>query len=108
MDPWQKWLRSITVDRSIHLLGYDHENDTDAEEMEAFETLILAQMGIKDPYALPVSDSWRPMEDQQTESGDSTATEQNTSLVVVEPEFQQLDIMLDGGRGPASFWQRKK
>jgi probable rRNA maturation factor len=35
----------------LHVLGYDHENDTDAEEMEAAERAILADMGIADPYS---------------------------------------------------------
>ncbi|MEO0542294.1 MAG: rRNA maturation RNase YbeY [Pseudomonadota bacterium] len=34
----------------LHLLGYDHESDTDAQEMETTETVILAQIGIDDPY----------------------------------------------------------
>ena len=35
----------------LHLMGYDHENDADAEEMEALERQVLAQLGIPDPYA---------------------------------------------------------
>ncbi len=46
------------------------------------------------------------MEDRQTESGDSTAPKQGTSLVIVEPDSQQLEILDKDGRGPASFWQR--
>ena len=34
----------------LHLLGFDHENDEDAEEMEALERAILAAHGIADPY----------------------------------------------------------
>ena len=34
----------------LHLLGYDHESDTDAQEMETTERVILAQLGIDDPY----------------------------------------------------------
>ena len=34
----------------LHLLGYDHEEDTEAEEMESLETKLLAKMGIDDPY----------------------------------------------------------
>jgi probable rRNA maturation factor len=32
-------------------LGYDHESDDEAEEMEAMERLILAGLEISDPYA---------------------------------------------------------
>ena len=35
----------------LHLLGYDHETDDEAEEMEALETRLLATFGIADPYA---------------------------------------------------------
>lgn len=34
----------------LHLLGYDHETDEEAEIMEDLETRILAQLGIADPY----------------------------------------------------------
>ena len=41
----------MVVHGVLHLLGYDHENDRDAEVMEARETQILAQFGYLDPYA---------------------------------------------------------
>ena len=34
----------------LHLKGYDHENDSEAEKMESFEVKILEDMGIKNPY----------------------------------------------------------
>jgi len=34
----------------LHLLGYDHENDLDAERMESCEIAILAQFGYPNPY----------------------------------------------------------
>lgn len=34
----------------LHLLGYDHENDKDAEIMESLETELLAELNIPDPY----------------------------------------------------------
>ncbi|MEL6921680.1 MAG: rRNA maturation RNase YbeY, partial [Pseudomonadota bacterium] len=34
----------------LHLLGYDHENDTDALDMETLECAILADLKIDDPY----------------------------------------------------------
>jgi probable rRNA maturation factor len=45
-------LRHLIVHGFLHLLGYDHENDTDAEEMEAAERAILADMGVSDPYSV--------------------------------------------------------
>lgn len=35
----------------LHLLGHDHENERDAERMEALERRVLASLGIADPYA---------------------------------------------------------
>jgi probable rRNA maturation factor len=40
----------LSVHGFLHLLGYDHESDEDAEEMEGLERVILAQIGISDPY----------------------------------------------------------
>jgi probable rRNA maturation factor len=40
----------MTVHGVLHLLGYDHIEDTEAEAMEALETRILAGLGIADPY----------------------------------------------------------
>jgi probable rRNA maturation factor len=36
----------------LHLLGYDHETDGQAEEMEVLERRILAKLAIPDPYAV--------------------------------------------------------
>ncbi|MDR3493100.1 MAG: rRNA maturation RNase YbeY [Ancalomicrobiaceae bacterium] len=41
----------LLVHGFLHLLGYDHEIDDAAEEMESLETEILAALGIADPYA---------------------------------------------------------
>lgn len=43
-------LAHLIVHGTLHLRGYDHENDPDAEEMEALETSILRGLGIADPY----------------------------------------------------------
>ncbi len=40
----------LSVHGFLHLLGYDHESDDDAEEMEALERVILARIGVSDPY----------------------------------------------------------
>ncbi|MBR0903072.1 rRNA maturation RNase YbeY [Bradyrhizobium liaoningense] len=49
--PFEHHLSHLAVHGFLHLIGYDHENDADAEEMEALETEILAHLGIPDPYA---------------------------------------------------------
>ena len=43
-------LTHLMVHAVLHLLGYDHEADPDAEEMEALERKALATLGIADPY----------------------------------------------------------
>jgi probable rRNA maturation factor len=44
-------LSHLAVHGFLHLVGYDHEKDGEAETMEALERDILAQLGIPDPYA---------------------------------------------------------
>ncbi|QWT22611.1 rRNA maturation RNase YbeY [Bacillus sp. NP157] len=44
----------MTVHGTLHLLGYDHIVDAEAEAMEALETRILAGLGIPDPYTVPL------------------------------------------------------
>lgn len=41
----------LTVHGVLHLLGWDHEDDHEAEAMERLEREILAGLGIEDPYA---------------------------------------------------------
>jgi probable rRNA maturation factor len=44
-------LAHLAVHGYLHLLGHDHDDDNQAEEMERLETAILARLGIADPYA---------------------------------------------------------
>jgi probable rRNA maturation factor len=41
----------LSVHGMLHLQGFDHEDDAEAEEMEAREREILATLGYLDPYA---------------------------------------------------------
>lgn len=34
----------------LHLLGWDHESDAEAEAMEALERKVMARLGVPDPY----------------------------------------------------------
>ncbi|MDT0617625.1 rRNA maturation RNase YbeY [Salinisphaera sp. P385] len=43
----------LTIHGVLHLLGYDHVEDADADIMENEERAVLAGLGIADPYALP-------------------------------------------------------
>ncbi len=43
-------LLHLVVHGFLHLLGYDHESDTEADEMEHLEREILARLDVPDPY----------------------------------------------------------
>lgn len=43
-------LSHMIVHGTLHLLGFDHESDAEAHEMEAFELQILASLGVAAPY----------------------------------------------------------
>lgn len=49
--PFDHHLSHLAVHGFLHLVGYDHENEVDAEAMEHLERDILAALGIADPYA---------------------------------------------------------
>jgi probable rRNA maturation factor len=49
--PFDHHLSHLAVHGFLHLIGFDHEKDGDAEAMETLEQEILAQLGIPDPYA---------------------------------------------------------
>jgi probable rRNA maturation factor len=48
--PLRNHVSHMVVHGVLHLLGYDHESDTDAKTMERLEIRILSQLGIADPY----------------------------------------------------------
>lgn len=48
-DPAHHWAH-LLIHGTLHLLGYDHEREEEAREMEAIESRILARRGIADPY----------------------------------------------------------
>ncbi|KAB0548362.1 rRNA maturation RNase YbeY [Pseudomonas argentinensis] len=41
----------LVIHGCLHLLGYDHIDDEEAEEMESLERILLAELGHPDPYA---------------------------------------------------------
>ena len=47
----QSHLAHMVVHGCLHLLGYDHMNDSEAAEMEALETEILTGLGYEAPYS---------------------------------------------------------
>jgi probable rRNA maturation factor len=44
-------LSHLVVHGCLHLMGYDHETEAQAEQMEERERVILASLGIADPYS---------------------------------------------------------
>lgn len=48
-DPEAHWAHMV-VHGLLHLLGYDHTRESDAEQMEALELEILSGLGYPDPY----------------------------------------------------------
>ncbi len=48
--PPQDHATHLVVHGVLHLLGFDHMDETQATEMETLETEILGQLGIADPY----------------------------------------------------------
>jgi probable rRNA maturation factor len=49
--PFNAHLAHLAVHGYLHLLGYDHDNDRDADKMERLERRILKRIGVADPYA---------------------------------------------------------
>jgi probable rRNA maturation factor len=48
--PFLDHLAHLSVHGFLHLLGYDHEDGGQAEQMERLERDILATIGVNDPY----------------------------------------------------------
>jgi probable rRNA maturation factor len=49
--PLNHHLAHLAVHGYLHLLGYDHESEKEAEIMERLEREILARLDVPDPYA---------------------------------------------------------
>jgi probable rRNA maturation factor len=48
--PFQDHLIHLMIHGFLHLLGYDHEIERDAEDMESLEIQYLQELGIDNPY----------------------------------------------------------
>lgn len=53
--PLADYLSHLVVHGVFHLVGHDHEDDAEADEMERLESLALARLGIASPYAVAAS-----------------------------------------------------
>jgi probable rRNA maturation factor len=49
--PLEDHMAHLIIHGFLHLLGYDHEDEAEAEKMEQLERAALARIGIADPYA---------------------------------------------------------
>jgi probable rRNA maturation factor len=49
--PLDHHIAHLVIHGLLHLIGHDHETDTEAEAMEALERRALARLAIPDPYA---------------------------------------------------------
>ena len=49
--PLADHLQHLVAHGVLHLVGYDHQTDAEAEAMEALEREILSGLGVPDPYA---------------------------------------------------------
>jgi probable rRNA maturation factor len=54
--PLDDYFAHMLVHGLLHLLGYDHQIDDEAERMERLEAAILKTLGIPDPHADPDAD----------------------------------------------------
>jgi probable rRNA maturation factor len=54
--PLEEHWAHIIIHGVLHLLGYDHIKDNDAEEMQAFEIKLLAKLGFANPYKIEDED----------------------------------------------------
>jgi probable rRNA maturation factor len=50
--PTETHATHLIVHGLLHLLGYDHQGDAEAEAMEEMERVALASIGIDDPYVI--------------------------------------------------------
>lgn len=48
--PFDDHLSHLVIHGFLHLFGYDHETDEEANQMESLETQILNELGIANPY----------------------------------------------------------
>jgi probable rRNA maturation factor len=49
-------LAHLAVHGFLHLMGYDHQTDSDADDMESVEVAILSRLKVPDPYLVRDTD----------------------------------------------------
>jgi probable rRNA maturation factor len=58
--PLAHHLQHLVAHGVLHLLGYDHISDEEADTMEGLERVVLAGLGVPDPYLAGEGDHDRP------------------------------------------------
>jgi len=58
--PLANHLQHLVAHGVLHLLGYDHMTDGEADAMEGLERIVLAELGVPDPYQAGEGDHERP------------------------------------------------
>jgi probable rRNA maturation factor len=53
--PLEHHVVHLAIHATLHLIGHDHEDEDEAQAMEAAEVLLLEGLGIPDPYAALIS-----------------------------------------------------
>jgi probable rRNA maturation factor len=73
--PFADHLAHLCVHGFLHLMGYDHESEAQAETMESLERVILARLAVPDPYGAFPGESLPP-----TRSGAGTGSPQGNAI----------------------------
>jgi probable rRNA maturation factor len=60
--PLEHHLTHLVAHGALHLLGWDHQSDAEAEAMESVERKILAELGMPDPYAVEFDTDVGPLQ----------------------------------------------
>lgn len=60
--PLERHLTHLVAHGALHLLGWDHQSDAEAEAMESVERKILAELGMPDPYAVEFDTDAGPLQ----------------------------------------------
>ncbi len=97
--PLQAHWAHLVIHGCLHLLGYDHIDDAEAEEMETLERELLAELGHPDPYACDDEEppSKEKMSEDRSSNGHKSWLDKITQAFAHEPRNRQelLELLRD-------------